>query len=97
MQQVEKEQQVWATFVNKKSMFLIDAITTYYHISGKEPLIFEHFLWMAGKMPYIHRQGKQLTMEGIQLKRLLCDGLGYLTTCDMEMMVATFQVHNWLK
>ena len=58
VQQVEKEWQGWATYVNKKLMFLIDAITAYYHISGKEPLIFEHFLWMAGKMPYIHRQAE---------------------------------------
>ena len=35
VQQVEKEQWVWATYVNKKSMFLIDSITAYYHISGK--------------------------------------------------------------
>ena len=66
VQQVEKERWVWATYVNKKSMFLIDSITAYYHISGKEPLIFEHFLWTAGKMPYIHRHGQQLTMEEIE-------------------------------
>ena len=66
VQQVEKEWQVWATYVNKKSMFLIDSITAYYHISGKEPLIFEHLLWMAGKMPYIHSQGQQLTTEEIE-------------------------------
>ena len=29
VQQVEKEQWVWATYVNKKMMFLIDAITAY--------------------------------------------------------------------
>ena len=60
VQQVEKEWWVWATYVNKKSMFLIDPITANYHISGKEPLIFEHFLWMAGKSPHIHRHGQQL-------------------------------------
>ena len=97
VQQVEKEQWVWATYVNKKLMFLVDAITAYYHDSGKEPLIFEHFLWMTGKMPYIHRQGQQLTMEEIELNRLSHDGLGYLSMHDMEMMVATFKVHNWIK
>ena len=66
VQQVEKEWWVWATYVNKKSMFIIDSITAYYHISHKEPLIFEHFLWTAGEMPYIHRQGQQLTMEEIE-------------------------------
>ena len=66
VQQVEKEQQVWATYVNKKMMVLIDSIIAYYHVSGKEPLIFECFLWMAGKMPYIHRQGQQLTTEEIE-------------------------------
>ena len=50
----------------QKLMFIIDSITAYYHISHKEPLIFEHFLWMVGKMPYIHRQGQQLTMEEIE-------------------------------
>ena len=85
---------MWATYVNKKSMFTIDSITAYYHISGKEPLIFEHFLWTAGKMPYIHRQGQQLTTEEIEQNRLLHDGLGYLSMCDMETTVATFQVCN---
>ena len=80
--------------LNKKSMFLIDSITAYYHISGKEPLIFEHFLWTTGKMPYIHRHGQQLTMEEIEQNRLSRDGLGYLSMHDMEMTVATFQVHN---
>ena len=94
VQQVEKEWQVWATYVNKKSMFIIDSITAYYHISGKEPLIFEHFLWTAGKIPYIHRQGQQLTTEEIEQNRLLCDGLGYLSMHDTETTVATFQVHN---
>ena len=94
VQQVEKERQVWATYVNKKLMFIIDSMTAYYHISGKEPLIFEHFLWTAGKMPYIHRQGQQLTMEEIEQNRQSRDGLGYLSTCDMEMTVATFQVCN---
>ena len=80
--------------MNKKSMFHIDSITAYYHFSGKEPLIFKHFLWTAGKIPYIHREGQQLTMEEIEQNRLLHDELGYLSMCDMEMMVATFQVHN---
>ena len=66
VQQVEKERHVWATYVNKKSMFIIDSITAYYHIIGKEPLIFEHFLWMVGITPYIHRHGQQLTMEEIE-------------------------------
>ena len=83
VQQVEKEQWVWATYVNKKSMFLIDSITAYYHVMGKEPLIFEHFLWTAGKMPDIHRQGQQLTMEEIEQNRLSCDGLGYWSMHDM--------------
>ena len=78
VQQVEKERQVWATYVNKKSMFLIDSITAYYHISGKELLIFECFLWTAGKMPYIHRHSQQLTMEEIEQNRLSCDGIGVL-------------------
>ena len=78
VQQVEKEQRVWATYVNKKSMFLIDSETAYYHISGKEPLIFEHFLWTVGKIPYIHRHGQQLTMEEIEQNRLSHDGLGVL-------------------
>ena len=45
-------------------------------------------------MPYIHRHGQQLTMEEIEQNRLSHDGLGYLSMCDTEMMVATFQVHN---
>ena len=85
---------MWATYVNKKALFLIDSITAYYHISGKEPLIFEHFLWTMGKMPYIHRHGQQLTMKEIEQNRLLRDGLGYLSMHDTEMTVATFQVHN---
>ena len=85
---------MWATYVNKKSMFIIDSITAYYHIIGKEPLIFEHFLWTAGKTPYIHRHGQPLTMEEIERNRLSRDGLGYLSMRDMETMVATFQVHN---
>ena len=91
---MEKEQQVWATYVNKKLMFLIDSITAYYQVSGKEPLIFEHFLWMVGKMPYIHRQGQQLTMEEIEQNRLSRDGLGYLSMHYTETMVATFKVCN---
>ena len=78
LQQVEKERHVWATYVNKKSMFIIDSITAYYHIIGKEPLIFEHLLWRVGKMPYIHRHGQQLTMEEIEQNRLSRDGLGVL-------------------
>ena len=34
VQQVAKERQVWATFVSKKSVFLIDALTAYYLING---------------------------------------------------------------
>ena len=76
----------------QKSMLFIDAITAYYHVNSKEPLIFEHFFWMAAKMPYIHRQGQQLTAEEIKLTRLLCDGIGYLSTHDTEITVATFKV-----
>ena len=75
---MEKEWHVWATYVNKKLMFIIDSITAYYHIIGKEPLIFEHFLWMVGKMPYIHRHSQQLTMEEIERNRLSRDGFGVL-------------------
>jgi hypothetical protein len=89
---IEQELRAWSTYVNKKSMFRMQELMSFYKVHGKEPLVFLRCKGGSGH-EIVHQHGSPICSSNLEWDDYQTgkDSIPFPGTRD-ENTVSTFKV-----